>query len=72
MATFRVDSIALEPDETFSLELVPLNGITLPSGDGVFFVNVINVTIIDHDSKFGQVSNTTDPMHDFIISHTGS
>ena len=50
-ATFRVDSVALEPDETFSLELVPFTGITLPSGSGVFFVNTVNVTIIDHDSK---------------------
>ena len=52
VATFRIDSVALEPDETFSLELVPLSGITLPSGCGVFFINIINVTIIDHDSKF--------------------
>ena len=52
VATFRIDSVALEPDETFALELVPIDGITLPSGLGVFFINIINVTIIDHDSKF--------------------
>jgi hypothetical protein len=52
VVTFRIDSLALEPDEMFDLELVPLNGITLPSGYGVFFINIINVTIVDHDSKF--------------------
>ena len=52
VATLRIDSVALEPDETFALELVPRNGFTLPSGLGVFFISVINVTIIDHDSKF--------------------
>ena len=55
VATFRIDSVALEPDETFALELVPRNGFTLPSGLGVFFISVINVTIIDHDSKFQAV-----------------
>ena len=72
VATFRVDSIALEPDETFSLELVPLNGVTLPSGDGVFFVNVMNVTIIDHDSEFwtklASTYNTTVQILHMIMS----
>lgn len=52
VVTFRVDSIALEPDEEFALELVPSPLITLPSGDGVFFINRINMTIIDSDSMY--------------------
>ena len=52
VVTFRVDSVALEVNETFMLELVPFSStFTLPSGDGVFFINIINMTIIDHDSK---------------------
>ena len=48
---FRTDSIAQEPDETFSLELVPGSGVTLPTGEGVFFLDVVNMTIIDGDGK---------------------
>ena len=51
VVTFLVDSVALEPDETFELELVPLPSIILPDGEGVFFVNKIQMTIIDGDRK---------------------
>ena len=48
--TFRVDAIAQEPNETLSLELVPIVT-TLPTGDGVFFRNTLTMSIIDSDSK---------------------
>ena len=51
VVTFLVDSVALEPDETFELELVPLPSIILPAGVGVFFVNQIKMTILDSDRK---------------------
>ena len=47
--TFRVDSIALEPNETFTLTLNPLVAPT--PRDGLFFQNTIEVTIIDSDGK---------------------
>ena len=47
--TFRVDSIALEPNETFILTLDPLVAPTPRTG--LFFRNTITVTIIDSDSK---------------------
>jgi hypothetical protein len=47
--TFRVDSIALEPNETFTLTLDPLVAPT--PREGLFFQNTIAVTIIDSDSK---------------------
>ena len=49
---FRVDDIAQESNETFTLELncVP-DGATLPTGSNVFFRNTINMTIIDSDGK---------------------
>ena len=46
----RTDSVALEQDESFTLELVPST--TLPSGSNVFFQNVSTVTIIDSDSEY--------------------
>ena len=50
--TFRVDTIAQEPNETFTLTLVPnfdLMAVGL-QGEGVFFRNTIEVTIMDNDS----------------------
>ena len=51
--TFRVDTIAQEPNETFTLTLVP--GIDLTTaglqGEGIFFQNTTEVTIIDNDGK---------------------
>jgi hypothetical protein len=47
--TFRVDSIAQEPNETFTLTLDPLV-VPIPR-EGLFFRNTIEVTIMDNDSK---------------------
>ncbi len=41
------DSIALEPDETFQVQLS--NNSVLPSGENVFFVHLLNVIIKDQD-----------------------
>ena len=49
IVTFRVDTIAQEPDETLSLQLVPL--IPGPTGDAIFFRDSITLTIIDSDSE---------------------
>ena len=47
--TFRVDSIAQEPNETFTLTLDPL--VAPNPREGLFFQNTIEVTILDSDSK---------------------
>ena len=47
--TFRVDTIAQEPNETFNLTLNPL--IAPTPRVGLFFQNSIQVTIVDSDSK---------------------
>ena len=49
VVTFRVDSIAQEANETFTLWLEPLGG--LYPREGVFFRDTIQVTIMDSDSK---------------------
>ena len=49
--TFLVDAIAQEPNEMLSLELVPTVTTTLPTGDAVFFRNMISMSITDSDSK---------------------
>ena len=46
-----MDAIAQEPNETLSLELVTTATTTLPTGDAVFFRNILNISIIDSDSK---------------------
>ena len=47
--TFRVDSIAQEPNETFTLTLVPV--VAPNQREGLFFRNSIEVSIVDSDSK---------------------
>ena len=47
--TFRVDRIAQESNETFTLTLDPL--VTPNPREGLFFRNSIQVTIRDSDSK---------------------
>ena len=47
--TFRVDDIALESNETFTLTLDPV--IPPTPSDGLFFRNIIEMIIIDSDSK---------------------
>jgi predicted Rdx family selenoprotein len=48
--TFRVDSIAQELNETFTLKLEPLVQPN-PRTGGLFFQDTIQVTIVDSDSK---------------------
>ncbi len=47
--TFRVDSVALEPDETFQLRLTTTAAI--PTDENYFFVDTVNVTIQDPDGN---------------------
>ena len=47
----NVDNIALESNEIFSLRLDSSNT-NLPTGEGVFFLDTLNVTIIDRDSEW--------------------
>ena len=47
--TFRVDSIAQEPNETFTLTLDPL--VAPNPREGLFFRNSIQVTFRDSESK---------------------
>ena len=47
----RTDSTAQENNETFTLELIHRAGTNIPTGDGVFFRNTVEVTIIDNDGK---------------------
>ena len=47
--TFRVDTVAQEPNETFTLTLNPLVA-PIPR-EGLFFQNTIQVTVVDSDSK---------------------
>lgn len=54
---FNVDNIAQEVNETLTLALTPIDGLALPSGDGVFFRNNITIVIIDNDSKLRRVIN---------------
>ena len=47
--TFRVDTIAQEPNETFTLTLNPV--VPPTPREGLFFQDVIQVTIVDSDGK---------------------
>ena len=51
--TFRVDTIAQEPNENFTLTLVPSIDLAAAGlqGEGIFFRDTIEVTIIDNDGK---------------------
>ena len=48
--TFRVDTIAQESNETFTLTLDPL--VAPNPREGLFFRNSIEVTIVDHDCNY--------------------
>ena len=48
---FHSDSVAQERNETFTLQLAVAEGSTLPDGDGVFFVDEMNMVIVDIDGK---------------------
>ena len=47
--SFHVDSVAQEPDETLTITLD--ESTSIPSGNGVFFRNTTELTIIDSDGK---------------------
>ena len=52
MVTFRVDTIAQEPNETFTLTLDPIQtALDEPRRDGLFFLDTIQMIIEDSDSK---------------------
>ena len=51
VVTFRVDTIAQEPNQNFTLRLDP---VTPPTArQGLFFRDTIEMTIIDSDGKLG-------------------
>ena len=53
---FCIDEIAQEENETLTLELDTTSGRNaLPSGDGVFFRNMTDLTIVDSDSKISHL-----------------
>ena len=47
--SFCEDNVALENIETATLVLEPFGGDTVPTGDGIFFHNEIEINIIDSD-----------------------
>ena len=49
MVTFRADTIAQEPNETFTLTLNPL--VAPNPREGLFFQNTAQMIIIDGDGK---------------------
>ena len=49
---FENDNVALEPPETFRLRLIPFTPDSLPQAAPEFFLNDIELTIIDSDGKF--------------------
>ena len=49
---FEIDSIALEPRESFQLRLVPDNTVSRPQTANEFLVDIIELTIIDSDGRF--------------------
>ena len=47
-----MDTIAQEPNETFTLTLDPFQtALDEPRRDGLFFLDTIEMTIVDNDSK---------------------
>ena len=50
---FKVDDVALEATETATLELMVLSAedLLVPTGEGIFFLNTIQLFIIDQDGN---------------------
>ena len=46
-----MDTIAQEPNETFTLTLDPFQTVLDTPRDGLFFLDTIEMTIVDNDSK---------------------
>jgi hypothetical protein len=51
---FLIDHIAREDNESLTLQLLPTPSTlqTIPTGEAVFFKNIIELTIVDADRKF--------------------
>ena len=49
--TLRVDNVALEPDETLSLRLIPTNPLAINPGSNAFLLETIQITVEDSDGK---------------------
>ena len=49
---FEIDSIALEPRESFQLRLLPANMASQPQAANEFLLDIIELTIIDSDGTF--------------------
>ena len=49
---FRTDGIAQEDNDTVTLELVPLSTTSVPSGENIFFLDTIDIIIIDTDGEY--------------------
>ena len=49
---FLLDDVALESSEVVYFELIPLRGMSLPSGEGIFFQRTVEVLIKNSDSEF--------------------
>ena len=49
--SLNTDGVPQEANETFSIQLVLAAGNMRPTGSGVFFLDTLDVTIIDNDGK---------------------
>ena len=57
MFTLPVDSIALEPDETFQFRLRTTT--LVPPGDNIFFLDTVDVTITDAEGELSWFDTAT-------------
>ena len=48
---FHVDNVAQEGNETFTMELMPSSTTTVPTGESIYFLKTIDMTIIDSDGR---------------------
>lgn len=68
---FTVDGISGEGDEWLTLELVPpapSSLLTMPSGEGVFFRNLVGLTIEDSGGRCLQFVNFHNCIH-CVLGH---
>ena len=49
--TLHEDGIAREGEETLQLKLEPESDVRLPSGEGAFCINILNLIIVDSDGN---------------------
>ena len=50
----RVDGISQEGTKQVTIRLEPSSEVNIPEGESVFFIDEIDVEILDSDSKFGE------------------